>query len=88
MITRSQYDVLCGMSDRFPLVVQVKYGRYSWQSVSEAAVMALVQMGAITSQITGELGDHQLTFRPTVKAHALKEEYEANNKAERRGRRR
>ena len=88
MITRSQYEVLCGITETLPLVVDVKYGKYSWQSVSEAAVMKLVKIGALVSEITGELGNYQLSFKPTTKAHALKIEYEANARAERRERRR
>lgn len=86
MITHAMYDVLKGMSVTFPLRVNVKYGNYAWESVSEGAVQKLVSAGAVEGTIEGELGDYTLVFRPTVKAQAMLEEYEhAHKRRSRRG---
>ena len=76
MISRQQYEILCGISDSCPMRVSVKFGHFAWATISESAVAKLVKEGLLKSAIEGELGDNTLVFTPTPKASAAKLEYE------------
>jgi hypothetical protein len=83
MITKAQYQMLTSL----PFSVKVEWGKANWpDGFTESGIAKLVQMKAVVSRITGELGNYTVLFEPTTKADDLKREYEAGSKAERKER--